>query len=152
MNSTSHRIKEQLKQKFLRISSNRQSFNNPNIVKNHSSRSLDQSEVNLLSNGMNFASSHSKKDILSFISKVEPAISDLENVTNEEKIALRQRVVSSVNSAQTVNNLTSEEKQALQRLKDDDNIVIVPADKGKAIVVMDTEDYVNKTEDHLGNE
>ena len=38
-------------------------------------------------------------------------------------------------------NLLSAELRALRELKGDDSIVIVPADKGSATVVLNTEDY-----------
>ena len=105
----------------------------------------------VLQRGLNYATSHGKKDVLTFIAKVEPVIQDMSSVTLEEKISLRQRVAASVNSAQKANNLSNEDNAALKRLADDDSIVIVPADKGKAIVVMDKLDYVNKIESHLGD-
>ena len=42
------------------------------------------------------------------------------------------------------NNLTKDEQQALKRLKNDDNIVILPADKGRVTVVMNKNDYFDK--------
>jgi hypothetical protein len=43
----------------------------------------------------------------------------------------------------THNNLTPEEKGALQELKEREDIVIKPADKGSAVVVMDKVDYLD---------
>ena len=43
-------------------------------------------------------------------------------------------------------NLLSAELRALRELKRDDSIVIVPADKGSATVVLNTEDYQRKIE------
>jgi len=40
--------------------------------------------------------------------------------------------------------LTKDEQQALKRLKNDNNIVILPADKGRVTVVMDKTDYFDK--------
>ena len=42
------------------------------------------------------------------------------------------------------NNITSEERKALRALKDDENITILPADKGRATVVMDEAAYEEK--------
>ena len=41
-------------------------------------------------------------------------------------------------------NLTKEEREALQRLSKDNNLVILPADKGNATVIMESQDYHNK--------
>ena len=54
-------------------------------------------------------------------------------------------IASTVQSASIPdNNLTKDEQQALKRLKNDDNIVILPADKGRVTVVMDKTDYFDK--------
>ena len=41
-------------------------------------------------------------------------------------------------------NLSTQQRKALHTLQDDPNIVIVPADKGKATVVMDKADYTRR--------
>jgi len=41
-------------------------------------------------------------------------------------------------------NLTPDEQKALKRLKTDENIVILPADKGRVTVVKDKTDYNDK--------
>ena len=45
--------------------------------------------------------------------------------------------------------LTPGEKEVLRWLKDDNDILIVPADKGRAVVVMDRETYLQKMPDQL---
>ena len=40
--------------------------------------------------------------------------------------------------------MTKNEQQALKRLKNDNNIVILPAGKGRVTVVMDKTDYFDK--------
>ena len=49
-------------------------------------------------------------------------------------------------------NLTNEEKKAMKELRKDENIVILPADKGKCIVVMDRTEYIRKMEEKLKDE
>ena len=46
-------------------------------------------------------------------------------------------------------NITREEQKALNELKKDTNRVILTADKGTCLVVMDKEDYINKSQDLL---
>lgn len=48
------------------------------------------------------------------------------------------------NQRSAYNNLSKEEKKALEDLKSDDSIVIKPADKGGATVVMNKIDYVEE--------
>ena len=50
------------------------------------------------------------------------------------------------------NNLTNSERKVLCHLKNDKNIEIKNADKGAAIVVLDTENYVIEAERHPGDE
>ena len=40
----------------------------------------------------------------------------------------------------------------MKELQQDDTIKIVPADKGNALVVIDSAEYNNKCEEHLANE
>ena len=58
---------------------------------------------------------------------------------------IRSKVTSTLQSASLTNsNLTPDEQKALKRLKTDENIVILPADKGRVTVVMDKTDYNDK--------
>lgn len=131
---------------------NNRQLNNPNIVKNYSQKELDDDELQVLAKGLNFAMNHTKKDVLNFVAAVETGISDIRDITQNEKIALRQRVVASVHSAQQTKNLQNNEKAALKRLKEDESIVVVPSDKGKSVVVMDRLEYISKNELHLNDE
>ena len=49
-------------------------------------------------------------------------------------------------------NLSREERQAMQSLRDDSSIVIKEADKGSAVVVWDREDYLQEACKQLGEE
>jgi hypothetical protein len=46
-------------------------------------------------------------------------------------------------------NLTPAQRKILNDLKNDDTIIICPADKGKAVVVLDRETYMSKTHDQI---
>ena len=49
-------------------------------------------------------------------------------------------------------NLTKQERGALKSLKQNKDIVKLPADKGKAVVVMDTDQYTEQCEQLLGDQ
>ena len=49
-------------------------------------------------------------------------------------------------------NLTESETRALKNLKKDDTIIITPADKGKSLLVMDKDIYVQRMEEKLRDE
>ena len=50
------------------------------------------------------------------------------------------------------NNLTKREGAALHRLSNNTDIIIKPADKGGATVIMNTKDYVKEAKRQLDNE
>ena len=81
----------------------------------------------------------------SIVSSVEAVLSRQRDLSESAKDNIRSRIASTVQSASIPdNNLTKDEQQALKRLKNDDNIVILPADKGRVTVVMDKTDYFDK--------
>ena len=50
------------------------------------------------------------------------------------------------------NDLTKREKAALERLRANPDIIIKPADKGEATVILNKEDYITEAMQQLGNE
>ena len=46
-------------------------------------------------------------------------------------------------------NLSAQQHKALHNLKDDTNIVIIPADKGRATMILDKQDYTLKMKETL---
>ena len=63
---------------------------------------------------------------------------DLENNTDNNKISNKQ-------------NLTKEERKALNNLRNRDDIIISQADKGGAIVIINVEDYIAEAERQLND-
>ena len=53
------------------------------------------------------------------------------------------------NQVRTTSNITNEEFQALKELKEDKSRMILTADKGVALVIMDKKDYIQKAEELL---
>ena len=47
------------------------------------------------------------------------------------------------------NNLSAHQRKILQELKEDEPIIICPADKGKVVAVEDRETYIAKTNDQI---
>ncbi|CAF1442936.1 unnamed protein product [Didymodactylos carnosus] len=48
-----------------------------------------------------------------------------------------------------VKNLSKVQLDAIHYLKSDETIIVIPADKGKKVVVMNIDDYIKKVEDKL---
>ncbi|KAM9296686.1 uncharacterized protein PAF06_017613 [Gastrophryne carolinensis] len=65
----------------------------------------------------------------------------------------RQRVTTAVlqRGARLVQNITKEEQKAISTLKENKDIIIKPADKGGAIVIMNTSDYKQEAYRQLSN-
>ena len=79
------------------------------------------------------------------VSSVEAVLSRQRELSESAKDNIRSRIASTIQSASLPDsNLTKDERQALKRLKTDENIVILPADKGRVTVVMDKTDYYDK--------
>ena len=67
----------------------------------------------------------------------------IENIKQDTKIHLKER------ERKFWNNMTIEQRRAIKSLASDQNIVIKPADKGGAIVIMDRKDYEYACLEHL---
>ena len=82
------------------------------------------------------------------IASVEEGISELPQA---EKDQIRSQVYSIIKTARppVKQNLSREEKKAMCELKRDNSIVIIKADKGNAVVVMDRNDYEKQTGEML---
>ena len=63
-----------------------------------------------------------------------------------------ERSLRSLELKKTPDNLDREERTAIKTLKQNKDIIIKPADKGAAIVVMDKTDYVGEAERQLANQ
>ena len=67
-------------------------------------------------------------------------------------MALKAEVAEILREAKpSKDNMTKREQIALKTLKKDPEIIITPADKGKALVVMDRKEYIAKMEEKLGD-
>ena len=111
-------------------------------VVNISSRKLTTPEVSVLENGLNFAVSPDALHVNDIIVATESAC---KNLPDDKAAELRGRVVNIVkNSKPLRSNISKLERSAIESLKKDKSIQILPADKGRATVVIDNSDYESK--------
>ena len=116
-----------------------------NWVRNISSRPLDETETQILSYGLKHSVTPKRIPTETLVSSVEAVLSRQGDLSEPVKDNIRSRIASTLQSASLPeNNLTNDERQALKRLKTDEDIVILPADKGRVTVVMDRTDYHDK--------
>ena len=82
-----------------------------------------------------------------FLRSIEQTCKQLKQGEAEE---LRGKVKTILKKIQTPKyNITREEYQALEELRKDKNRIILNADKGVSMVIMDKEDYITKAEEVL---
>ena len=112
---------------------------------------LSDKEMELLSLGLNFGLTPKKFPLVEYITATEMLCKSLEETEEPDAIekaqAIRNLLLSHIRKGfkMTIkNNLSPEEREILKGLKDDVSIIICSADKGKAVVVEDTENYIYK--------
>ena len=88
---------------------------------------------------MNFTVTPANIPATEIIAKVEEAVRQLDA---EQADTVRRAVNGILQQAEPPEpNITKEMRDALKSLKQDDSIMFLPADKGRASVVMDTDIY-----------
>jgi len=91
-----------------------------------------------------------KRPTEAIVSSVEAVLSRQKELSESAKDNMKSGKASTIQSASLPDsNLTKDEQQALERLKTDKNIVILPADKGRVTVVMDKTGYYMTKWTHL---
>ena len=104
--------------------------------------------TNLLDVIRDIADQRAKKTTEQYRIKNEAVLSRQRDLSEPTKDNIRSRIASTIQSASlTDNNLTKDERQALKRLRNDNDILILPADKGRVTVVMDKTDYHDKMDE-----
>ena len=145
---TTDRVRTEQERKLTRLQRNKDKKGpktDENWVRNISSRPLDKTETHVLSYGLKHSVTPKRIATESIVSSIEAVLSRQRDISESAKDNIRSRIASTVQSASIPdNNLTKDEQQALKRLKNDNNIVILPADKGRVTVVMDKTDYFDK--------
>ncbi|XP_046396739.1 uncharacterized protein LOC124163714 [Ischnura elegans] len=120
---------------------------NTRTIVNLSEEVLDEPSQSVLSKGLNFATVPRTIPYADIIGGIEQAIRKL---SNEEAEEVRGEVTMVLKRAELPkSNITRDERAALHRLRNNSDIVILPADKGNATVIMKRDEYDKKIEDVL---
>ena len=116
-------------------------------VLNLSSTPLTKDQEGLLAHGPKFVITPKGTPVGEYITAVEQACTKLKQGEEEE---LRVEVKRTLKKTQrSPANISKEEYKALNELKRDNNRLILTADKGVALVVIDKADYIEKAEELL---
>ena len=116
---------------------------NDSWVINLSHTELNTQQKNVLVKGLNFTISPNTIPKKDFVVAVEKAW----RTTTEEEEAedFRSEVLGTLRSARCLqSNLTTQEQKAVSYLKRKPSVMILPADKGRATVVLDKAEYEEK--------
>ena len=106
-------------------------------------------EISVLGKGLNFTIAQTRIPAKEIVKVTEVACQRLDG---ELADLLRNEVVGIMQNAKHhKSNLTKAERDDLKTLKSNTDIVILPADKGKAVVVMDSKEYTAQCETLLGD-
>ena len=134
---------------FERSRSRLDTQNQNNWVRNLSKTPLTDAEERLLAHGPNFSVVPKELPILEYITAIEKSCSQLQQGKAEElRGEIKSTLKKILNSRPYKSNITKEEQQAIRKLKKDENRMVLTADKGVSLVVVDKEDYINKAK-HL---
>lgn len=132
---------------------------------NYSKHRLSQAETRLLSKGLKFGIYEKKVDTYEILARFEQLAQSLQYLkiadNRDERIAnldaknsfLKQLQVMAFDfidlSKRARDNLTFEEREALENLARNDSIVISKADKGNAVVIQNVDEYRRKVSEIL---
>ena len=99
-----------------------------------------------MAHGPNYAVVPRSPPIIEYVAVIEQVCSKVQQREAEE---LRGEVKSIIEKTHNPPNITKEEMNAIRELKEDTSRMVLTADKGVSLVVMDTADYKKKAEDLL---
>ena len=143
----SNKVKDRQKHNFdalLVKQTSRDDHGNRRVV-NLSCKQLEGPHLAALSKGLNFAPAPSNIPKAHIVASVEAALG---RSKASESVAAKARmnVIGAISRAWLPpKNITLQEARALRDLSQDQSILVLPADKGKATVVMNSADY----DDHI---
>ena len=100
-------------------------------------------EITALEKGLNFSITPKKIPVVKILSSVENGIFSL-NQSPKDTIRVSVANILKNSKVPATVNITKEQEKALQNLRKDETVKILPADKGRSIVVMDSDEYKEK--------
>ena len=112
-------------------------------------KSLTKTQEKLLSCGPYFAVAPKNLPIMEYVPPLEQACTKLGEWKAEEFRVEVMAAIKKIHKPQP--NITKEVRMALAELKKDHSRMVLTADKGVALVIMNTEDYKKKAEDLMNH-
>ena len=112
-------------------------------VLNLAQRTLGPVEITALEKGLNFSMTLKKIPVAKILSSVENGIFSLNQSAKDTIRVSVANILKNCKVPATV-NITKEQEKALQTLRKDETVKIIPADKRRCIVVMDSDEFKEK--------
>ena len=110
---------------------------------------INKDEKELLEKGLNYSITPTTIPAVKLVAKIETVLAGM---PTEEANTIRADLSSVIHRTQVPKpNCTRNQIAALKSLQQNDNIIILPADKGRATVILNKEDYIRKCNEHLEN-
>ena len=118
-------------------------------VINLSKTPLTREQERLLAHGSKFVITPKETPVKEYIAATEQACTKIDQGKQDEfRVEVKRLLLQDQNNKRQA-NVSKEELKALKELKLDNNRLILTANKGVALVVIDKQDYVKKAEDLL---
>ena len=115
-------------------------------VYNLSKTPLTEDQEKVLARGLNFAVI-AKPPVSKYISHIEKACQQLDQGKAEELRGETKAILKNIRPPRP--NISKKEEKAIQELRKDQSKIVLTVDKGVAMVVLEKEDYIRKSEDLL---
>ena len=116
-------------------------------VRNLSKTPLTKAQEKVLVRGPNFTIVPKEPPVIEYVVAIEKACQQLKQGEAEELQGEIKSIIKKIHPPRP--NISKEEHQAIQQLRRDNNRMVLTADKGVCLVVMDKEDYIEKSEELL---
>ena len=141
VNNTYVKKRSNMDSKFDKITRCNKAPENEGWLKNLSDRQLTTAEQEVLIKGMKFNTKDASHR--EYLADFEHALRS-NGTSSEEQQQIRQIVIPNLSRHKPFNALSKQESTALRSLKNDSDIIILPADKGRVTVVLNKTDYIEK--------
>ena len=148
------RIEKKEKQKLPDV--RKMDFLKKKVVYNNSSRKFTEEQLEVLALGLNFGITPKKFPLVEYIQAAELLCQRLQEVGDADSVekatSIRNVVFQHLKQGYKMKikaNLTRRQREIIKELKEDNSIIICPADKGKAVVIEDKDVYLMKTHDQI---
>ena len=113
-------------------------------------KKVNDDQTRVLGKGLNYAVTPDKLPVEDFVVATEQACHSLPIDKADQLTAQVAGVMKSPKLPKP--NITKKERQALIELRKEKSVMILPADKGKATVIMDTGEYEQKVKTMLSHD